>query len=78
MSRLDLIPFFIIAACVLHNICLQGIDDDIEEFIEEGSESYEEENNDDVDDPEYNDRGHAFFDGEIKRNYLCLRVAGRQ
>ncbi|XP_032668363.1 protein ALP1-like [Odontomachus brunneus] len=78
MSRLDLIPFFIIAAYVLYNICLESIDDDIEGFVEEGREPYEEENEDNRDDPEYNDREYNFGDGEIKRNYLCLRVAGRQ
>ncbi|XP_028048533.1 putative nuclease HARBI1 [Monomorium pharaonis] len=78
MSRLDLIPFFIMAACVLHNICLKGIDNDIGEFIEEGWEPYEGEDNDDIVNPEYNDRRDEFDDGEIKQNYLCLRVAGRQ
>lgn len=75
MSRLDLIPFFIIAACILHNICLEGIDNDIEEFIEEGREFYVEENNDGNED-EFNNERHE-FDGEIKRNYLCLQVSGR-
>lgn len=78
MSRVDLIPFFIIAACVLHNICLEGIDDNVEDFIEEGREPQKEENYDDREDEEYNDGRHVFADGEIKRNYLCLGVAGRQ
>lgn len=81
MSRLDLIflyPSFIIAACVLHNICLEGINDIIEDFIEEGREPYVEENDHDREDQEYNDERHEFVDGEIKRNYLCLRIAGRQ
>ncbi|XP_071576708.1 uncharacterized protein, partial [Temnothorax nylanderi] len=57
MSRLDLILFFIMAACVLHNIFLEGIDDDIIEFIEQGREPYDEENNDDdINDPEQIDR----------------------
>lgn len=77
MSRLDLIPFFIMAACVLHNICLEGIDDDIMEFIEEGREPYDEENNDDdINDPEQIDR-HELINGEMKRNNICLRVAER-
>jgi len=79
MSRLDLIPYFIIAACVLHNICLEGFDNDIEEFIEKGRELNEEENNNNngkiVD---YDDRENEFADGQIKRNYLCLQVAGNR
>jgi len=87
MSRLDLTPSFIIAACVLHNICLEGVNDNVEEFIEEGRELYEEENNPVRENEEennrvreneeYNDRGYEFVDGEIKRNYLCLQVAER-
>ncbi|XP_018363192.1 PREDICTED: putative nuclease HARBI1 [Trachymyrmex cornetzi] len=78
MSRLDLIPSFIMAACVLHNICLEGMDDNMEEFIEEGREPEYEEENDNREDQEYNDEGQEFADGEVKRNYLCLQVAGRQ
>ncbi|XP_028045409.2 protein ALP1-like [Monomorium pharaonis] len=85
MSRLDLVSYFIIAACVPHNICLKGIDDDVEEFIEKGRELDEEsnDNNDTIEivNREYvenNNRQYEFNDGEIKRNYLCLRVAGRQ
>jgi len=69
MSRLDLTPSFIIAR-VLHNICLEGVNDNVEEFIEEGRELYEEENNRVRENEEYNDRGYEFVDGEIKRNYL--------
>lgn len=46
--------------------------------MEEGREPYVEENDHDREDEEYNDERHEFVDGEIKRNYLCLRVAGRQ
>lgn len=74
MSRLDLIPFFIIAACVLHNICLEGIDDNVEDFIEEGRDPCEEENYDDSQNEMYHDNE---LTGEIKRNYLCHQIAGR-
>lgn len=33
MTRVDLIPETILACCVLHNICLDGVDDDIEDYI---------------------------------------------
>ncbi|XP_039313510.1 uncharacterized protein LOC120359578 [Solenopsis invicta] len=75
MSRLDLIPFFILAACVLHNICLQS-NDDVEDFIGEGREPEEQGNHDrEIED---NDERQEFADGEIKRNYVCLVVSGRQ
>jgi len=32
MSRIDLIPQTIIACCVLHNICIDGLDVDIEDY----------------------------------------------
>jgi len=38
MNRDDMIPHVIIAFCVLHNICLSGIIDNVEDFIE-GQES---------------------------------------
>jgi len=47
----------------------------VEEFIEEGRELYEEENNRVRENEEYYDQGYEFVDGEIKRNYLCLQVA---
>lgn len=52
MNRDDVIPFTIIACCVLHNICLDGVHDAIDDFIAEGydndasnDESFEDINN---------------------------------
>ena len=41
MNRDDMIPYVIIASCVLHNICLTGVVDNIEDFILEGQEPRE-------------------------------------
>lgn len=41
MNRDDMIPQVIIATCVLHNICLSGTIDNIEDFIHEGQEPRE-------------------------------------
>jgi hypothetical protein len=38
MNRTDLIPETILAACVLHNICLLHNDDLIDQYINEGRE----------------------------------------
>ncbi|XP_011859114.1 PREDICTED: putative nuclease HARBI1 [Vollenhovia emeryi] len=49
MNRDEMIPFTIIACCVLHNICLNGEHDTIDDFIAEGhddtpnNEIFEEE-----------------------------------
>lgn len=36
MNRIDLIPETILACCIPHNICLNGVDDDIENYILDG------------------------------------------
>lgn len=36
MNRDDMIPYVIIASCVLHNICLTGVVVNMENFIHEG------------------------------------------
>lgn len=41
MNREDMIPSVIIASCVLHNICLSSVADNVEDFISEGQESVE-------------------------------------
>lgn len=38
MHRTDLVPATVLAACVLHNLCLDVCDVDIESFIEDGLE----------------------------------------
>lgn len=77
MSRVDLIPATILACCVLHNICLQNIDD-IENYILEGRENDQdiedfEENEQDGDQREDNDD-----EGEAKRNYFALLLYERR
>lgn len=63
----EIIPHVIIACTVLHNICLDGIDEnDIECFIEEGMEMEIEVYAENIPNEET---------GEIKRNYLCALVA---
>lgn len=45
MSRVDLIPTTILACCVLHNICLNNNDDEIENYIVEGRENEQNREN---------------------------------
>lgn len=63
MNKDEMIPYTIIACTVLHNICLEGMDDNVEDFIEEGAEVINEEPHDGG---IPNERA-----GEIKRDYLC-------
>lgn len=37
MNRVDLIPTTVLASCVLHNICLDNHDPQIDRYIEEGA-----------------------------------------
>lgn len=67
MNRDDVIPFTIIACCVLHNICLDGVHDTIEDFIIEGYD--DAPNNKIFEEVIANDA-----EGEIKRNYLVTLV----
>lgn len=70
MNRDDIISFIIIACCVFH-ICLDGIDDiGIDDFIAEGHENDDDApnnvpNNRICEEDIVNDT-----DGEAKRNYL--------
>lgn len=75
MSRIDLIPYVILACCVLHNICLEGCEDDIDDFIFDGMEQ-------DADDI-YNDNMNNIVPhglpnderGLIRREYVTTLVA---
>lgn len=64
----EMIPYVIIACTVLHNICLDGMDEnDIEDFIQEDMEM---ENDEAYIGNILNEEA-----GEIKRQYLCALVA---
>lgn len=72
MKRIDLIPSFILACYVLHNICLDALEeyqvdkDNINDFIEEGLQVIREQVRAHDDD----DKNVGFQEGEAKRNNL--------
>lgn len=74
MNRVDLIPATVLAACVVHNMCLDHRDVFIENYIHEGFEV--EDNNGDV--PEVHHLCNQEISGIEKRNALanslCRRV----
>lgn len=76
MKRTDLIPSFILACCVLHNICLDGLEDNqveednVDDFIEEGLQIVRQQIREDHD----GDNNVEFQqEGEVKRaNFVVL------
>lgn len=74
MSVADLIPYVILACCVLHNLCLEGCNDRVDDFIEEGRQ------HDERDDGEQNQNElteEFIFNnvqGPAKRNYLAALI----
>lgn len=64
-----MIPYVIIACTVLHNICLDNINDenDVEDFIQEGIE---------IEDDDIYVRNIPNEEaGQLKRDYLCALLA---
>lgn len=67
MSLIDLIPDVILVCCVLHNVCLEGCDENNRDFIEQGMERVEVPlQNNEINDDARDDPG-----GLAKRDYLC-------
>ena len=52
----------VVAACVLHNICLMN-KDDIDDFLDEGDDGSDNEDDDDDDDDDYG----LFFSPEMQK-----------
>ncbi|KAJ1530202.1 hypothetical protein ONE63_005129 [Megalurothrips usitatus] len=73
MQRIDIIPQTILACCVLHNVCLLGMDEDNDDFLREGLENNQavDVNNDPV--PIQEVPFHPA--GAAKRNHLVNIVA---
>lgn len=72
----NMIPFVILASCVLHNICLDKGVEDNEDFIIEGHDD-DTDDDDDDDDDHFIRRPINFQDdpeGLFKREYLVTLV----
>jgi len=70
MNRDDMIPFVILASCVLHNVCLDNKLEEYEDFIIEGHD-------DDDDDDDFVRQSINFQndpEGIVKRQYLVTFV----
>lgn len=73
MSCADLIPYVILACCVLHNICLQGCDNDVDDFICDGMEQ-DVDNNDNAN-VIISDRLPNDERGMTRREYMAVLIA---
>lgn len=78
MTKTDCIPSFILACCVLHNICLRNLgEEDIEEYIQEGyDEDNDNENNPDNDDNNLDNNENNNRNLGINQNNFDNRNAG--
>lgn len=79
MDLIEEIPCTILACCVLHNLCLQGFnenEEDIEEYIRDGEENdnalYQQER--DLYEELEIDNNDNVTPGQRKRNYLKDRL----
>jgi len=72
MSRVDLILETILACFVLYNICLDGLDNNIEDYIKNNEiHNNNEESNEELDIEEEEMDGINTVEGINKRNYIA-------
>lgn len=75
MSIAELVPYVILACCVLHNLCIEGCNDAIDDFIEEGRQ-HEERNNAEQNQEPANEHAAMINDvlGPAKRDFLAALI----
>lgn len=63
MNRLDYIPITVLAACVMHNICIDAKDEQLENYINEGINNvFNDANEGNENDRNINDEGRNVRD----------------
>ena len=65
VDKIEDAPVIIVAACVLHNVCLMDDEDDIEDYMDDNS---------DGDDDDDDDNAPPCADGEDKRNQIMRNL----
>lgn len=73
----DLIPYVILACCVLHNICLEGYNDKMDDLIEDGRKREIDNEQNQIQIPVYEIREEIVNNdnqGLIKHNYLAALI----
>lgn len=69
VDKIEDAPVIIMAACVLHNVCLMDDEDDIDDFIDGNSDDA-----DDDDDDHDDDDAPPCANGEDKRNQIMRNL----
>jgi len=70
-------PYVILACCVLHNLCLEGCNDNLDDFIEEGREHNERGSTEQNQSRGINEFGEEIHNDALdpaKRNYLAALI----
>ena len=65
VDKIEDAPVIIVAACVLHNVCLMNDEDDIQDFMDDDSDDDDDDNDDDA---------PPCADGELKRNEIMRNL----
>lgn len=65
VDKIEDAPVIIMAACMLHNVCLMDDEDDIEDFMDDNSDDDDDDNDDDA---------PPCADGEDKRNQIMRNL----
>ncbi|XP_016665078.1 putative nuclease HARBI1 [Acyrthosiphon pisum] len=72
MSRTDFIPSTVLAACVLHNLCLKNKSDaNIKDYIEEGMNFLRHQRSECANPTRESSEDHCRTEGKLKRDRMC-------
>jgi DDE superfamily endonuclease len=77
MQRIDMMAFVVLAACVLHNVCLEFDDDEVESYIQDGREATDDNGDDSTPASAYGQEENS-SDAEAFRQELCDELYTRR
>jgi len=72
MSRTDFIPSTVLAACIIHHLCLKNkLDTNINDYIEEGMNFLKHQRTECPNPARESLEDHCRTDGKLKRDTMC-------
>ncbi|CAI6358738.1 unnamed protein product [Macrosiphum euphorbiae] len=72
MSRTDFIPSTVLAACILHNLCLKNKSNvNVNDYIEEGMNFLRDQRTECLNPARESSEDHCRTDGKLKRDTMC-------